>query len=178
MTDSATPLSTSSPVDLVERGEQVMLTDLGPAVPGTDDNREMAILRLCRVFTAATIKAGNSRTPALSAPQVRTLTMLAATEGGMSLNSVAQCLGTTASAASRVCSRLVRDGLVNRGDGPGNEIRLTLSEQGIALLGEVNRERLAHIRPLFDDLAPDEQDRVYAVIERLAAAITVVGGPW
>lgn len=149
-----------------------------PVVPGAGDRREAALLRLCRIMTAATVKAGNHRKPSLSAAQVRTLTILAASDEGVSLTTVAQCLGATPSATSRVCSRMVRDGLVDRASGPGNEIRLSLSEQGTAVLEEINRFRIDTVMPILRKLEDGEREQAWDVIERLAEAVGNVEESW
>lgn len=145
-----------------------------PSIPrpvGAGDDVETALLRMCRVMVAATVVTGNELSPSLSATQIRTLTVLAAARGGLSLGAVAESLGATPSAASRICARLVRDGLLDRGSGPGNEIRLTLSLSGRDALFRLNRARLERLVPMLDAVPEPSRPAVLAGLGSLADAI-------
>jgi DNA-binding MarR family transcriptional regulator len=127
---------------------------------------------------AVTVKAGNKLDPTISAMQARTLTILSAAPEGLSLNAVAEALAATASATSRICARLVRDGLIDRRSGPGNEIRLSLSPYGISALSNLNRARLEQLEPLLDVLPAEHRATVMQGLHQFAAAAERVGGPW
>lgn len=119
---------------------------------GAIDDLDLTLLRLVRMALAATIHAGQSVKPPLTATQVRVLTLLAATEDGMSVSGIAEALSMSPPSASRLCQRMVRDGLVDRSAGPGHYIIMTLSEAGTRSLDEVNRLRVTPLRRLLDDL--------------------------
>lgn len=123
------------------------------------------------VGLAATITAGGRADPPLTPPQVRALTVIADARGGLSVTSVATALSASAPSASRLCQRLARDGLLDRGAGPGNQLRLSLSPAGHATLEAINRDRLAQLGPLLDALPPARRRRAEAALRDLGDQI-------
>ncbi len=148
------------------------------SVTSRTDSSSDALLALARVVMAATVRAGNARTPPLPPTQIRTLSLLETDPDGLSLTTVAAGLGTTASAASRLCSRLVRDGLVVRSSGPGTEIRLSLSEAGRRVLDELNEARLALLRPLLERVPERSRAATVTALRQLADAAAAAGELW
>lgn len=129
-----------------------------PRVIGSRDDLDSAVLRMSQLVLAATVRAGAAVDPQLSPTQIRTLTVIAPSEdAGMSLTAVAEALSASRPSASRICKRLVRDGLIARAAGPGNELRLTLSPAGVTLLGQVNRLRADRLRAVLEEVPQDER---------------------
>lgn len=119
---------------------------------------------------AATVRAGNAVEPPLTPTQIRTLTMLASSPEGLSVNTVAESLGASASATSRLCARLVRDGLVDRAAGPSNELRLSLSAAGESALTALNRHRVGALRGLLRALSAEDRRSVVSALGLLGEA--------
>ena len=136
------------------------------------------LIQFSRLVMAATVRAGSVARPPLSPTQVRTLTVLAAAEDGLSLGGVADLVATSLSSASRIVQRLVRDGLVDRFAGPGNELRLALSEHGTAVLADVNRVRIAPLRSLLDRLPAAEHDAAITALENIVGAARDTDAIW
>lgn len=147
------------------------------AGPGGRDHAEDALLALSRLTLAATMRAGRAVTPALSPTQLRLLTVLFdAGDEGISLNSVAEALSTSASAGSRLCSRFESRGLLSKESGPGNELRIRLSAAGVTALTAVNEQRVAHLRGLLDELPTRTADDAISAFTAMAA-VAHAGGP-
>jgi DNA-binding MarR family transcriptional regulator len=123
------------------------------------DGADEALLRLIRLCLNATIRAGAAAQPPLSPTQVRTLTVIATAEEGLSVHAVAEAISASNPSASRLCQRLVRDGLLHRDAGPGNELRMSLSPHGHHTLDAINHNRVAELRPLLDALPTSKRRR-------------------
>jgi DNA-binding MarR family transcriptional regulator len=119
---------------------------------GASDPLDVALLHLHRLTLATTIHAGNEADPPLTATQVRVLTLLGATPDGMTLTGIAEALSVSPPSASRLCQRLVRDGLVERSAGPGHYIIMTLAQDGVQALRAVNEARVAPLRRLVESV--------------------------
>ncbi len=132
------------------------------------DELDTALLRLHRLALAATVRAGNESSPSVTATQIRVLTLLAASPDGMPLSTIADALFVSPPSASRLCQRLVRDGLVTRSAGPGHYILISLSPAGSRVLGALNQARIAPFRQLIDALPPRRRATMVAQLTELA----------
>ncbi len=121
---------------------------------GARDDLDVALLRLHRLALAATVRAGSESAPAATPTQIRVLTLLAASPEGMPLSAIADALFVSPPSASRLCQRLVRDGLVTRSAGPGHYVFMSLSREGSRVLRTLNRARVTPFRQLIDALSP------------------------
>ncbi len=121
---------------------------------GARDDLDVAVLWLHRLALAATVRAGNESSPPVTPTQVRVLTLLSASPDGMPLGAIAEALFVSPPSASRLCQRMVRDGLVTRSAGPGHYILMSLSGEGSRVLSALNRARAAPFRHLIDALPP------------------------
>lgn len=137
-----------------------------PTPPGANDELDVALLRLCRLITAVTLRAGTARHPPLSLSQIRTLTALAAVRDGLSLGQLSAFLVQKPPAVTSLGSLLVESGLVARTAGPGSEIRLSLLPAGVQLLAAVNRDRLDRLRELLETLPTAERSVVLEALAR------------
>jgi DNA-binding MarR family transcriptional regulator len=135
---------------------------------GDTEGADEAMLALITVCLSTTIRAGAAARPSLSPTQVRTLTVIAGVPGGLSINAVAEAISASNPSASRLCQRLVRDGLLDRAAGPGNELRMSLSRHGHRTLDAVNADRIAELRALLDALPPTRRRRAVAALRDLA----------
>ncbi len=140
---------------------------------GVDDASLLALLRVC---TAATVSAGNAADPPLTATQVRVLNLLSVADG-MTLTQVAEALGATAPSASRLCGRMVRDGLVARAAGSGHHLDLQLTPTGRRVVRTLNARRVRTVRRFIDGLPPARRKQVAIGLEALADAV-VTDASW
>jgi DNA-binding MarR family transcriptional regulator len=138
-----------------------------PGQADSSDAADEALLTLTKLCLGATLRAGSSGQPPLSPTQVRTLTVIADAPAGLSVHAVAVAISASNPSASRLCQRLVRDGLLDRDAGPGNELRMSLSLHGHRTLDAVNAHRVAELRSLLDALTPAGRRRATTVLREL-----------
>jgi DNA-binding MarR family transcriptional regulator len=107
----------------------------------------------------------------LTLPQLRVLFLIRANPG-MTTNSLAQRLALTMSTVSGLVDKLVRAGLVARGQHPEDRrvIPLFLTDEGRAVVGEIRQGNRAYLAGLAEQLG-DELEPITEALERLAAAI-------
>jgi len=104
-------------------------------------------------------------------PQLRVLFLLRA-DPGLTTNALARRLGLTMPTVSGLVDKLVRAGLVERGEHPADRrvIPLRLTNDGQSAVGEIRQGNRAYLdrlaEHLGDDLAP-----ITSSLERLVAAI-------
>lgn len=134
---------------------------------GTRDHLDVALLRLHRLALAAAVRAGSGSSPPVTPTQIRVLTLLAASQEAMPLSAIADALFVSPPSASRLCQRLVRDGLVTRSAGPGHYILMSLSREGARVLAAVNQARILPFRQLIDVLPPPRRAAVVAALTEL-----------
>jgi len=134
---------------------------------GARDNLDAALLWLHRLALAATVRAGNESLPAVTPTQIRVLTLLSASPDGVPLSAIAVALCVSPPSASRLCQRLVRDGLAARSAGSGHYILISLSHEGASLLRALNQARIAPIRDLVDTLPPHRRTALVAELAEL-----------
>lgn len=139
---------------------------------GASDDLDVALLRLHRLALAVTIHAGQAANPPLTATQIRVLTLLAERPAGMTLTAIAGALSMSAPSASRLCQRMVRDGLVNRAAGPGHYIIMSISIEGGRVLRKVNRARVKPLRQLADQLPVERREDLIGYLSELGLLAT------
>jgi DNA-binding MarR family transcriptional regulator len=137
------------------------------------DESLLALMRLC---VASTVSAGNAADPPLTATQVRVLNLLSVANG-MTLTQVAEALGATAPSASRLCGRLVRDGLVSRAAGPGHYVDLRLTAAGRRAVRTLNARRVLTLRRIIEGLPATTRQQAAIGLRALADA-AVADASW
>lgn len=90
----------------------------------------------------------------------------------LTIAEVAESLCLSHSAASRAADRLVRDGLVSRQENPEDrrQKHLTLTAEGVALIGEMEAMIAGRLRRTIALLSADEQEQFRHLFARLIAA--------
>jgi DNA-binding MarR family transcriptional regulator len=94
-------------------------------------------------------------------------------QGSCTIAEVAECLHLAQpSTASRTADRLVRDGLVARQEDLSDrrQKRLSLTERGLHLVGELTAALVEGARPLLVTLSPAEQSTFCALLEKIVAS--------
>jgi DNA-binding MarR family transcriptional regulator len=107
----------------------------------------------------------------ITLPQLRILFVLRA-HPGTTTHRLAKLLGLTAPTVSGLVDKLVRAGLVARGQHPDDRriIPLELTDEGRGLVGAISEHSQAYLNELAAELGPDLESATRA-LERLAAAV-------
>lgn len=107
----------------------------------------------------------------LTLPQLRLLFLIRA-QPGATTNALATRLGLTAPTVSGQIEKLVRAGLVERGQRPDDRrvVPLSLTGEGQAAVGEIRQGNRTYLAALAEALG-DDLDPITAALERLGAAI-------
>ena len=145
---------------------------------GARDDLDAALLRLHRLALAATVRAGNESSPVVTPTQIRVLTLLAASPEGVPLSAIADALSVSPPSASRLCQRLVRDGLATRSARPGHYILISLSQEGTRLLRALNQARVAPFRHLVETLPPRRRAALAAELAELGRRASGQRNTW
>ena len=117
-----------------------------------------ALLAASRAFVAVAARSVTDLLADITMPQFRVLVVLA-TSGPQSLRSLAEALDASPSTASRLCERLVRKKLIRRRSSRSDrrEVRLSATEDGLALYQEVIDRRRETISAIVLDIPPGKR---------------------
>ena len=147
-----------------------MPTHAAPA--GVDSDAIVdAVLTASRVLVAVAARSLGDIAEEVTLTQYRTLVVLAS-RGPKSLVELAEAVAVTPPTATRMCDRLIKKGLVVRGNDSGDRrlVRLTLAERGRALVDEVTQRRRREIVELVAAVPEDQRVAMVDSLQRLAAA--------
>lgn len=130
----------------------------------TDDEVD-TVLQACRILVAITARSIAAVPEAVDPLQVRALVVLRSSPA-LSLGELARSVGIHLTRASRLCDRLVSQGLVDRTDDPANrrQLLLRLTAEGRGLVDEVMRQRAEAIRPVLARMAPAARRTLVAAL--------------
>jgi DNA-binding MarR family transcriptional regulator len=103
--------------------------------------------------------------------QFRALVVVAS-RGSVSLRELAEAAQLHLSRASRLCDRLVIDGLINRVDDPANrrQLILTLTPKGERVVQTVMDRRRAGIDPILTRMSKQRRSELTAALQHFADA--------
>jgi DNA-binding MarR family transcriptional regulator len=98
-------------------------------------------------------------------------------EGHCTVSDVAQRLDMTVAGATGLIDRLVRANLVTRQreETDRRVVRVALSPEGVAAIGEACRQRRELMSEFLSPLAPAELDQLIALYEKMALAFPLSG---
>ncbi|MCB0940494.1 MAG: MarR family transcriptional regulator [Mycobacterium sp.] len=130
-----------------------------------------AVLRASRALVGVAASSIAELGEVVTIPQFRVLVMID-TLGPLNLVSVADGLDVNPSNASRICDRLIRAGLLNRGEAAVDRrnISLSLTRDGRQLVRKVTGHRRRAIGRVLSVMTPAERDAVVAALDVFAAA--------
>jgi DNA-binding MarR family transcriptional regulator len=133
-----------------------------------------AVLAACRILVAISAQSIAAVDDTVDLTQFRVLVIVGS--GSPSLGEVAEGAGLSLSTASRMCDRLVGQGLLNRSDDPANrrQLRLTLTPSGRAVITQSWKQRQRAIEPVLRRLGADQRRQL---VEALAAFAEAAGEP-
>lgn len=136
---------------------------------------DSVLLEVARTVMAISVRAAAAVPGGISPVQLRALTALHRLQPA-NLADLGAALGISPSSTSRLCDRLVTRGLVDRRVSPRirREVALSVSEQGLRLLAEYDRHRLAAMSAALDNLAPQRRPEVLTALRDFAAAAGAV----
>lgn len=156
-------------------GHFVVMTERVPREPsGALDPTEPVIDAVLEAASALLRVAARSVVQVediVSGPQLRIL-VLVTREGPVSSSAVARELNVHPSNATRMCDRLVRDGLLARNPDPrdGRFVRLELTDAGRELVAGVFAQRRAAVSEVIAGIPAGQRDAVREAFEVFAKA--------
>jgi DNA-binding MarR family transcriptional regulator len=130
-----------------------------------------AVLTASRVLVAIAARSLGDVADEVTMTQYRTLVVLAS-RGPQSLAALAEAADVTPPAATRMCDRLVRKGLVVRRHDRGDRrlIRLTLAQKGHDLVAAVTERRRTEIARLLQAIPAEQQGALVDALGYLTQA--------
>lgn len=136
------------------------------------------MLAACRVLVALSAQSIAAVEDLADVTQVRALVVISSL-GSVSLGELASAAHLHLTRASRLCDRMVAEGLIDRGDDPANrrQLTLTLTPKGQQVVGDVMAHRRAAITPILMRLPEARRAELVAVLRDFAAAGGEQPGP-
>lgn len=138
---------------------------------GEQDSVVEAVLSAGRVLVDVVIRSLTEVSDDVTLTQYRSLSALCAL-GPQGVGTLADAVGVTHSAESRLCDHLVRKGLVHRAedDHDRRAVRLAPTEAGRRLVDAVAARRRAEIARLLEATPPEDGRLVAVSLQKLTAA--------
>jgi DNA-binding MarR family transcriptional regulator len=142
---------------------------MSPGSVGVNDTEIDAVLAACRVLVAISARSIAVEHQA-DVAQFRALVILAS-RGSVSLGELSSSAGLKLSTASRMCDRMVVDGLVNRADDPANrrQLVLTLTDRGRGVVAAVARRRRAALGPMLARMPKSHRVKLVEMLSEFTA---------
>lgn len=137
-------------------------------VPDQTDLRSWSMLAAAGL--GATAAALAELPTELTMQQLRVLTVIAAAPAEISLSALAVMIGASLPSASRLCRRLVDEGLLRRRDRPRSTITLSLTPTGRRLLTKIDRSRAHALQEELSRLDSDALDELGRSLRSLSSA--------
>jgi DNA-binding MarR family transcriptional regulator len=136
-----------------------------------DDDEADAVLAACRILVKLSAQSIAAVEGVADVAQVRALVVISR-RGSVSLGELAAAANLHVTRASRLCDRLVADGLICRVDDPANrrQLILTLTPSGERVVRTVMQHRRAAITPILARLTKQRRAELVSVLREFAAA--------
>jgi DNA-binding MarR family transcriptional regulator len=136
-----------------------------------DDDDADAVLAACRVLVALSAQSIAAVGDLADVAQVRALVVISS-RGSVSLGELATAANLHITRASRLCDRMVAEGLIDRANDPANrrQLILTLTRKGARVVHDVMAHRRAAITPILARLPKKRRAELVAVLREFAAA--------
>jgi DNA-binding MarR family transcriptional regulator len=130
-----------------------------------------AVLAACRVLVALSAQSIAAVDDLADITQVRVLVIVASTEP-VSLSVVAEAAQLHPSTASRLCDRMVSEGLLDRRDDPSNRrtLNLRLTAKGRRVIAAMMRHRRHAITPMLEAMPTARRQELAEVLREFAEA--------
>jgi DNA-binding MarR family transcriptional regulator len=142
-----------------------------PRRSGSRDDEADAVLAACRILVTLSAQSIAAVEDVADMSQVRALVVIAS-RGSVSLGELATAADLHPSRASRLCDRLVAEGLINRADDPANrrQLTLTLTPSGEEVVRTVMQHRRDAIKPILARLTKQRRAELLSVLKEFASA--------
>ena len=130
-----------------------------------------AVLTASRVLVAIAAASLAPLEGEVTLTQYRTLVVLHS-RGPQTLQQLADELEVVPSSATRMCDRLVRKDLIERGNPEGNrrEVQLSIAPAGAAIVARVARDRRGQLRRITDRMPEQAQAALVDALQEFSAA--------
>lgn len=142
-----------------------------PRRGGRRDEEADAVLAACRVLVALSAQSIAAVESVADVAQVRALVVIAS-RGPLSLGELAGAANLHLTRASRLCDRMVAEGLIHRADDPADrrQLTLTLTPSGERVVQTVMEHRRAAIKPILAQMAKQRCVELVSVLQEFATA--------
>jgi DNA-binding MarR family transcriptional regulator len=129
------------------------------------------VLASCRLLVALSAQSMAAVADVADPTQVRVL-VITASRGPVSLGELADAAGLTPSTASRLCDRMVGQGLLDRSDDPNNRraLNLTLTQDGRTVVERIIGHRRAAIQAILNRLPRYRRTELATLLAQFNAA--------
>ncbi len=142
----------------------------GTPKPVAADDLVAAILTASRVMVAVAARAMALATDEITLTQYRALTVLDQ-RGPVQANKLARTLEVSPSTVTRLCDRLIQNGLVSRTRRDDRRaVLISLTPVGRRLVEHVNSRRFEEIHRIVDQLPSESRPAVIAAIDAFVSA--------
>jgi DNA-binding MarR family transcriptional regulator len=147
------------------------MSEARAAVPEASEPDVDAVLEACRALVAVSAQSIAAVEDVVDVTQFRLLVVVGS-RGAVSLRTLATAAGIHMSKASRMCDRMVTDGLLNRADNPEDRrhLTLTLTPKSRRLLRKVMSRRRHAVAAILAKMAPADRNQLSAVLTAFADA--------
>lgn len=151
--------------------------EVGPHRRGAGAAEAEAVLAACRVLVAASAQSMAAVEDVADLTHVRALVVVAS-RGSVSLGELAAATNIHLTRASRLCDRLVANGLINRADDPADrrQLMLTLTPGGERVVDTVMKRRRRVIEPMLARMRRQMTGRRRAELVSLLQDFAAAGG--
>jgi DNA-binding MarR family transcriptional regulator len=142
-----------------------------PRRHSTDADEADVVLAACRVLVALSAQSIAAVEGVADVAQVRALVVISS-RGSVSLRELSAAANLHLTRASRLCDRMVAEGLINRTDDPADrrQLVLTVTASGERVVRTVMRHRRAAITPILARMTKQRRAELVSVLREFAAA--------
>ena len=132
-----------------------------------------AVLNATQAFVGVALRSLQATRAGITLAQFRTLAVLGA-EGEQNVRDLATLLGVDRSTATRMCSRLVTAGLIERRTDPldGRAVVISLTRRGRKVVNDVTAARRKEIASLLRGVSPPRRAQLIDLLTEFADLAT------
>lgn len=142
-----------------------------PRRSAAQDDEADAVLAACRILVTLSAQSIAAVADVADVTQVRALVVMAS-RGSVTLGELATAANLHPSRASRLCDRMVAEGLIDRADDPANrrQLMLTLTPSGERVVRTVMKHRRNAIKPILARLTKQRRAELVSALQEFATA--------
>lgn len=142
-----------------------------PRRSAAQDDEADAVLAACRILVTLSAQSIAAVADVADVTQVRALVVMAS-RGSVSLGELATAANLHPSRASRLCDRMVAEGLIDRADDPANrrQLMLTLTPSGERVVRTIMKHRRNAIKPILARLTKQRRAELVSALQEFATA--------